>query len=51
MNGKFAVPELCKGAVIRENLLKELDDSSKRIFYIGAGKGSGKTKLLVFCNV
>ncbi|MBE6007901.1 MAG: hypothetical protein E7235_01735 [Lachnospiraceae bacterium] len=46
MNGKYTVPELCKNAVIREGLLKELDDTAKRIFFISAGKGSGKTTLL-----
>ena len=46
MNGKFTVPELNNGVLIRENLLKELDDSSRSAFFISAGKGMGKTTLL-----
>ena len=46
MNGKYIVPELCRNAVIREGLLKELDDTAKKLFFISAGKGSGKTTLL-----
>ena len=46
MNGKYTVPELCRNAVIREGLLKELDDTAKKVFFINAGKGSGKTTLL-----
>ena len=34
MNGKYIVPELCRNAVIREGLLKELDDTAKKLFFI-----------------
>lgn len=46
MNSKYTVPELCKNVVIRERLLKELDDSAKKTFFISGGEGSGKTTLL-----
>lgn len=45
MNSKFIVPDLCKGAVIRENLIKEFDDFGKCFFLSGAD-GIGKTTLL-----
>ncbi len=46
MKEKYIAPELCKGVVIRENLLKELDDSSKKVFFLSGSKGIGKTTLL-----
>lgn len=46
MNSKHKVPELYKGVLIREKLLKELDSSSGGAFFISAGKGLGKTTLL-----
>ena len=45
MNSKYTVPEICKNAVIREGILKELDDTAKKVFFISAGKGSGKIQL------